>query len=180
MSTPVSNPVSTPVSTPVTTLGVPWEFSCEYPVSTREYQVMQHPRLGCRPHPPTRTAPSARRLSIPTSGRGVRVVLQVGMGLSGNGCKWESKARARAAQWTARKRRQQTPTRRLAHRLPKRALALDPSGRVFVGNTTFLVALAAGLGGACFLVVVILVIIRSRRARATGPAPGLRTLLVGE
>ena len=41
-------------------------------------------------------------------------------------------------------------------------------------------ALAAGLGGACFLVVVILVIIRSRGARATGPAPGLRTLLVGE
>jgi hypothetical protein len=43
-----------------------------------------------------------------------------------------------------------------------------------------LVALAAGFGGACFLVVVILVIIRSRRARATGPAPGLRTLLVAE
>ncbi len=57
----------------------------------------------------------------------------------------------------------------------------SPSNRAsHLGDGTFLDALAAGLGGACFLVVVILVIIRSRHARGTGPAPGLRTLLVGE
>jgi hypothetical protein len=55
-----------------------------------------------------------------------------------------------------------------------------PNRASHLGDGTLLVALAAGLGGACLLVVVILVIIRSRRARATGPAPGLRTLLVGE
>jgi hypothetical protein len=46
-----------------------------------------------------------------------------------------------------------------------------------------LVALAAGFGGAfaCSLVVVIVMILRNRRAaRATDPAPGLRTPLYGE
>jgi hypothetical protein len=43
-----------------------------------------------------------------------------------------------------------------------------------------LVALAAGFGGAfaCLLVVVIVMVLRNRRAaRATEPAPGLRTPL---
>jgi hypothetical protein len=49
-------------------------------------------------------------------------------------------------------------------------------------NTTLLVALAAGIGGAfaCSLVFGIVIILRNRRsARATDPAPGLRAPLVG-
>ena len=50
-------------------------------------------------------------------------------------------------------------------------------------NTTLPVALAAGFGGAfaLLLVVGIVMILRNRRAaRATDPAPGLRTPLYGE
>ena len=66
-----------------------------------------------------------------------------------------------------------------------RAVALDPyhwSG-VVGNNTTLPVALAAGFGGAfaLLLVVGIVMILRNRRAaRATDPAPGLRTPLYGE
>jgi hypothetical protein len=65
------------------------------------------------------------------------------------------------------------------------AVALDPFQWFgVVGNhTTLLVALAAGFGGAfaCLLVVVIVMVLRNRRAaRATDPAPGLRTPLYGE
>jgi hypothetical protein len=66
-----------------------------------------------------------------------------------------------------------------------RAAALDPYRRSGVAgnNTTLLVALAAGLGGAfaCSLVFGIVMILRNRRAaRATDPAPGVRTPLYGE
>ncbi len=63
-------------------------------------------------------------------------------------------------------------------------MALDPSGRAVIGNTsTLIVALAAGLGGAfvCLLVVGIVVFLRRRRsARATDPASDVRTLLYVE
>ena len=60
------------------------------------------------------------------------------------------------------------------------AVALDPSGRAVIGNSTFVGGLAAGLGGAfvCLLVVCIVVILRRRRsARAADPAPGSPMLL---
>ena len=64
------------------------------------------------------------------------------------------------------------------------AVALDPSGRAVIGNTSMLiVALAAGLGGAfvCLLVVSIVVFLRHRRsARAADPASDVRTLLYVE
>ncbi len=52
-----------------------------------------------------------------------------------------------------------------------------PSG--VVGNTTLLVALAAGFGGAfaSSLVVIVLILRNRRSACATDPAPGLRTPL---
>jgi hypothetical protein len=87
----------------------------------------------------------------------------VGTGPSGNGPKWDR------SKW------EPSP----------RAVALDPyrwSG-VAGNNTTLLVALAAGFGGAfaCSLVFGIVMILRNRRAaRATDPAPGLRTPLYGE
>ena len=60
-------------------------------------------------------------------------------------------------------------------------MALGPSRRAVIGNTsTLIVALAAGLGGAfvCLLVVSIVVILRGRRsARAPDPASDVRTLL---
>ncbi len=65
-----------------------------------------------------------------------------------------------------------------------RWLSTPTSGRALIGNnTTLLVALAAGFGGAfaCSLVFGIVMILRNRRAaRATDPAPGLRTPLYGE
>ncbi len=66
-----------------------------------------------------------------------------------------------------------------------RAVALDSYRRSGVAgkNTTLLVALAAGFGGAfaCSLVFGIVMILRNgRAARATDPAPGLRTPLYGE
>jgi hypothetical protein len=60
------------------------------------------------------------------------------------------------------------------------AVALGPSGPVWVGNSTFVGQLAAGLGGAfvCLLVVSIVVFLRRRRsAGATDPASDVRTLL---
>ena len=59
-------------------------------------------------------------------------------------------------------------------------MALDPSGRAVIGNSTFVGGLAAGLGGAfvCLLVVSIVAILRRRRsARAADPASDVRTLL---
>ena len=59
-------------------------------------------------------------------------------------------------------------------------MALDPSGRAWAGNSTFVGGLAAGLGGAfvCLLVVGIVVFLRRRRsARAADPASDVRTLL---
>jgi hypothetical protein len=102
---------------------------------------------------------------------------------SGNGpkwecCKWESKP-AFAAEWIGLTGRPHSPTHTRTG-----AVALDPyqrSGVVGI-NTTLLVALAA-VGGAfaCLLVVVIVMVLRNRRAaRATDPAPGLRTPLYGE
>jgi hypothetical protein len=87
----------------------------------------------------------------------------VGTGPSGNGPKWER------SKW------EPSP----------RAAALDPYRRSGVAgnNKTLLVALGAGFGGAfaLLLVVGIVVILRNRRAaRATDPAPGLRTPLYGE
>ena len=108
--------------------------------------------------------------------------MYVGIGLSGNGCKWEPKP-ARAAEWIGLACRPHPPTH---GRTGPRAVALDPYQRSGVAgnNTTLLVALAAGFGGAfaCLLVVVVIVmILRNRRsARATDPAPGLRTPLYGE
>ena len=89
---------------------------------------------------------------------------------------------ARADEWTALTCRAHPPT--LAHTGPL-AAALDPYQRSGVAgnNTTLLVALAAGFGGAfaCLLVVGIVVILRTRRAaRAVDPAPGVRTPLYGE
>ena len=131
-------------------------------------------------------APSAQRTATSTGPALLGVPLSLPLcrrvRASGNGFKWEPKARTRAAEWTARKRRQQTLTTDYL-RLPKRALALDPSGRVFVGNTTLLVALAAGFGAvavACSLVVIVLILRSRRSARATDPGPGLSTPLVGE
>ena len=78
-----------------------------------------------------------------------------------------------------------TPSRpRTPARVHPRAVALDPYRRSGVAgdNTTLLVALAAGFGGAfaLLLVVGIVMILRNRRAaRATDPAPGLRAPLVG-
>jgi hypothetical protein len=60
------------------------------------------------------------------------------------------------------------------------AVALDPSGRAVIGNSTFVGELAAGLGGAfvCLLFVSIVVILRRRRAaRAADPVADVRTLL---
>jgi hypothetical protein len=77
------------------------------------------------------------------------------------------------------------PVARTHARVHPRAVALDPyhwSG-VAGNNTTLLVALAAGFGGAFALLLVfgIVMILRNRRvARATDPAPGLRTPLYGE
>ena len=79
-----------------------------------------------------------------------------------------------------------TPSRARPHaRVHPRAVALDPYRRSGVAgnNTTLPVALAAGFGGAfaLLLVVVIVMVLRNHRAaRATDPAPGLRTPLVGE
>jgi hypothetical protein len=107
--------------------------------------------------------------------------MQVGMSLSGNGCKWESKP-ARAAEWIGLTCLPHPPTHA---RTGPRAAALDPyqwSG-VAGNNTALPVALAAGFGGAfaCLLVVVIVMVLRNRRAtRDTDPAPGLRTPLYGE
>jgi hypothetical protein len=102
------------------------------------------------------------------------------MGLSGNGCKWESKP-ARAAEWTGltcRPAHARTDAR--AHAL---RLSIPNQWSGVVGNNTTLVAVvAAGFGSvALLLVVLIVVILRNRRAaRATDPAPGLRTPLYGE
>ncbi len=94
-----------------------------------------------------------------------KVVMQAGMGLT---CRPHSPAHARTH---ARR------TDPLA-----RAVALDPYQwfGVVGNNTTLLVALAAGFGGAfaCLLVVAIVMVLRNRRAApATDPAPGLRTPL---
>ena len=103
------------------------------------------------------------------------------MGLSGNGCKWESKP-AFAAEWIGLACRPHSP----AHaRTGPRGAVLHPYQRSCVAgnNTTLLVALAAGFGGAfaSSLVFGIVMILRNRRsARATDPAPGLRTPLYGE
>jgi hypothetical protein len=75
-----------------------------------------------------------------------------------------------------------TPARPCAHaQSGPHAVALGPSGRALIGNTsTLIVALAAGLGGAfvCLLVVSIVVFLRRRRsAGAADPASDVRTLL---
>ena len=95
------------------------------------------------------------------------------MGASGK------QARARAAEWIGRKG---WPHPRMHARTPARALThSDPVG--VLGNTTLVGELSAGLGGAVALLLVIgivLILRRRRSARATDPAPGLRTPLVGE
>jgi hypothetical protein len=108
------------------------------------------------------------------------------MGRSGNGCKWESTP-ARAAEWIGLTRRPHSPAHARTHARTgplARAAALDPYQRsAVVGNhTTLPVALAAvGSAFASLLVVVIVMVLRNRRAaRATDPAPGLRTPLNGE
>jgi hypothetical protein len=120
-------------------------------------------RLGHEsPHAP----PSADR---PKS----KVVMQVGMGLSGNRCKWESKP-ARRVQIGLKCRPHSS-----AHTGP-RAVAPDPyqySG--VVGNNTML-ALAAGFGGAFALLLVVMILRNRRAARAVDPAPDVRTLLYVE
>ncbi len=100
----------------------------------------------------------------------------------GHSHSWPQKP-AQAAEWTAGKRYghsrtdARTPTR-LAHRQAQCALALMPSG-VVGNNATLVVVLAAT--SASLLVVIIVFIVRNRRAaRATDPAPGLRTPLNGE
>jgi hypothetical protein len=105
---------------------------------------------------------------------------------SGNGPKWEwvqvGIKPAFGAEWIGLTGRPHSP----AHaRTGARAAALDPYQRsgIVGNNTTLLVALAAGFGGAfvCSLVVVIVMILRNRRAaRAVDPAPGLRTPLYSE
>ncbi len=107
---------------------------------------------------------------------------------SGNGPKWEwvqvGIKPARAAEWIGLTCHYSVgPPATHARTGPlARAVALDPyhwSG-VVGNNTTLPVALAAGFGGAfaLLLVVVIVMILRNRRAaRATDPAPDLRTPL---
>ncbi len=99
---------------------------------------------------------------------------------SGNMPKWEwvqSPHTPTRAHWQPeRKRRNHPPThaRTLAHRPA-------PESEGFVGNTMLIVAASLGGAVALLLVVVIVLILRSRRsARATDPAPGLRTPLYGE
>jgi hypothetical protein len=105
------------------------------------------------------------------------------MDLSWNGCNWESSPRTPRSVW-AEKVGAATPTRphtRARAQKGPHAVALDPSGRAVIGNTsTLIVALAAGLGGAfvCLLVVSIVWIVRRRRpARAADPGSDVRTLL---
>ncbi len=105
---------------------------------------------------------------------------------SGNGPKWEwvqvgIKARIRRRVQIGLTGRPHSP----AHaRTGPRAAALDPYQWFgVVGNNTALLVALAAVGGAfaCLLVVVIVMVLRNRRAaRATDPAPGLRTPLYSE
>ena len=103
--------------------------------------------------------------------------MYVGIGLSGNGCKWEPKP-ARAAEWIGLACRPHPPTH---GRTGPHAVALDPYQRSGVAgnNTTLVAVVAAGFGSVALLLVVgIVLILRNRRAaRAVDPAPGLRTPL---
>jgi hypothetical protein len=97
------------------------------------------------------------------------------MGLSGNGCKWESTP-ARAAELIGLACWPHPPAHALRPSIPT-------NGRFVAGsNTTLVAVVAAGVGSVALLLVVgIVVILRNRRAaRAVDAAPGLRTPFLGE
>jgi hypothetical protein len=110
--------------------------------------------------------------------------------LNGNRPSWsfaQSQHAPTRAHWQPERKRRNHPhthARTLAHR-PALGSAPARIGRPIssgvVGNTTLIVAASLGGAVALLLVVVIIFVLRSRRsARATDPAPGLRTPLYGE